>query len=71
MVKLSNHHFTVTSLIVQFQTLQKVINVADILVFLNLAEDGQELVNFQLLLVCNGRRNIKYKIVSYLNYNHP
>ena len=50
--KFSNHHFSVSSLVVELQALQEVVDVSDILVLLDLAEDGEELIDLQFLLVC-------------------
>lgn len=49
-LQLSQEHQTVLVLVVQLQALQEVLVAALVLVLLDLGEDGQELLNSQLLL---------------------
>lgn len=51
MCKLSQEHLAVLFLVVQFQALVEVLEASLVLVLFALGEDGQELVELDLLLV--------------------
>lgn len=53
MCQLSVDHESVVGFVVQFHALQKVLNGTDILLLLDLAVDGQELIGLNLLLACS------------------
>lgn len=50
MFQLSQHHEAVLVLVVELQALQEVLVASLVLVLLDLSEDGQELLNGELLL---------------------
>ncbi len=52
-LELSEDHGAVVGFVVQLHALNEIFNGADILVLLDLAEDGQEFISLDLLLSCN------------------
>ena len=52
MVQLSTDHEAVFSFVVQLHALHEILVGSHILVFLAVTEDGQELVQFELLVSC-------------------
>ena len=58
MLELGEDHGAVVGFVVELHALDKVLDGSDILVLLDLAEDGQEFVSLDLLLTC-GRKNVQ------------
>jgi hypothetical protein len=51
----SQQHLPVLCLVVQLHTFQEILIASYILILLDLAEDGQEVFNLQLLLIYNNK----------------
>ena len=72
MCQFSQQHLPVLCLVVQLHTFQEILIASYILILLDLAEDGQEVFNLQLLLIYNNKLklpNLSQKCAVVLDHN--